>query len=486
MQSVFLFIPCIVDVSLPDIGVATVSLLRHLGCQPFYHEEQTCCGQVLYNAGRVDPARELARRFITIFEQDGVIVSPSGSCVYMVRKLYPLLFEEEPDWCRRSVSLAERRKSAFADFSDPTAMQAAGAAIRAGALEQLPELLETFEETATANGARVFWAADAGRANDYIVRVARQNGVQYVTKGKSMISEELGLNEALAQKGIKAWETDLGEFITQLLKRPPFHIVGPAINIPVAAISEIFMEKGIITSPEHDPVRLGLAARRFLRQRFHHVEMGITGVNLAVAEIGSLINVENEGNIRLSKSSPRIQVAVMSLEKIVATMADALHLIRLLCRSSTGQAISAYVSIDSGPRKNWELDGPEELHIVILDNGRTRIYQDPETRDVLLCIRCGACLNVCPIYGKIGGYPYGRAYTGPMGQILSPLLLGLDRTRDLFQACTLCRKCRSICPVGVDLNRLLFPKRVLPANLRVKIRIKSTAILFQQVKELCN
>ncbi len=352
--------------------------------------------------------------------------------------------------------LAERRKTAFADFEDPEAAKKTGAAIRAEALENLPALLSEFEKNARAKGARIFWAEDAESANRYIVKTAIDNNVSYVAKGKSMITEELGLNEALAENGIQAWETDLGEFITQLLGRPPFHIVGPAINIPVEQISDIFLEKGIISEAEHDPVQLGLAARRFLRERFRRLEMGITGVNMAVAESGTLINVENEGNIRLSKSSPRIQVAVMSMEKLVAAMTDALHLIRLLCRSATGQAISAYVSMDTGPAKEDEIDGPEQLHIVILDNGRSKIYRDPVTRQALRCIRCGACLNACPIYGKIGGYPYGWAYSGPMGQVVSPLLLGFERTRDLFEACTLCGKCRDICPVGIDHPELML------------------------------
>lgn len=352
--------------------------------------------------------------------------------------------------------LAERRNIAFADFKDPAGAREEAAAIRARSLENLAGLLESFEEKAAAAGARVYWAADAHAANARIAEIARENRVSFVTKGKSMITEETGLNDALEKAGITVWETDLGEFITQLLQVPPFHIVGPAINIPVERISRLFEEKGVTNSPETDPVRLGMAARRFLRNRFRHLEMGITGVNMAVAETGTLINVENEGNIRLCKSSPRIQVAVMSIEKVVPSMEEALHLIRLLCRSCTGQGISAYVSMDTGPAGQEEIDGPEQLHVIVLDNGRSRIYADPQTRDALRCIRCGACLNACPIYGKIGGYPYGWAYSGPMGQVLSPLLLGLERTRDLFEACTLCKRCKSVCPVGIDHPRLML------------------------------
>ncbi len=248
----------------------------------------------------------------------------------------------------------------------------------------------------------------------------------------------------------------MGEFITQLLKRPPFHIVGPAINIPAEQVRDIFMEKGVLDVPTTDPVQLGRAARRFLREKFRRVDMGITGVNMAVAETGTIINVENEGNIRFSKSSPRIQVSVMTIEKVVPTLGDAMHLLRVLCRSCTGQPITVYATLDNGPRRPGELDGPEELHVVILDNGRSKAFQDPVIREVLRCIRCGACLNACPVYGKIGGYPYGWAYSGPMGQVLNPALLGLASTSDLYGACTLCQKCKTICPAGVDHPKVLL------------------------------
>lgn len=346
--------------------------------------------------------------------------------------------------------LRAKREIGFASVPDVPAAMAYGAAIRAEALARLPELLEQFEKNAVANGAKVFWARDGKEANEFIKNLALEKGVKYVTKGKSMVTEETALNELLSQSGVEPWETDLGEFIAQQLHRPPFHIVGPAINVPVEEVRDLFMKKANLKEPTLDPVQLGLAARLFLRDKFHHVEMGTTGVNIAVAETGTIINVENEGNIRLTKSSPRIQVSVMSLEKVVPTMKDALHLIRLLCRSCTGQKISAYVSMDSGPKKKEEVDGPEELYIVIVDNGRSKIYADPKAREALRCIRCAACLNICPVYGQVGGYAYGWAYSGPMGQVLNPLLLGLDRTQELYRASTLCGACKSVCPVGID------------------------------------
>ena len=343
-----------------------------------------------------------------------------------------------------------RRRQGLQTFPDPAAAMALGAAIRRETVAHLPELLEEFEQNATRNGMKVIWARNAEEANEFIAALAGENGITYVTKGKSMVTEEMGLNHALAANGIEPFETDLGEFIIQLLKRPPFHIVGPALNVPVEEIRDIFLEKEIITKPTLDPVELGFAARCFLRDRFHHLEMGITGINMAVAETGTIINVENEGNIRFNKSSPRIQVSVMTVEKVVPTMGDAMHLLRLLCRNCTGQKISAYVSMDSGPKADDEIDGPDELYVVILDNGRSAFYPDPQAREVLGCIRCGACLIACPVYGKIGGYPYGWAYSGPMGQVLNPLLLGFDKTSDLYRASSLCGRCKEICPAGID------------------------------------
>lgn len=376
-----------------------------------------------------------------------------------------------------------RRETALSTFPDAAAAQAYGAIIRGEAIARLPELLEEFEKNALANGAKIFWARDANEANQYIVNLAKERGIQYVTKGKSMVTEEIGLNEALEKNGVKAWETDLGEFIIQLLHRPPFHIVGPAINVAIEEVRDLFMEKINLKEPTLDPVQLGYAARIFLRDKFHRVDMGITGVNIAVAETGTIINVENEGNIRFAKSSPRTQVSVMSLEKVVPTLEDALHLVRLLCRNCTGQKLSCYVSMDSGPKKRGEMDGPEELIIVIVDNGRSKIYHDEIAREAMRCIRCGACLNSCPVYRQIGGYAYGWAYSGPMGQVLNPLLLGLERTQDLYRATTLCGSCKSICPVGIDHPSLFLHYRAKDvsgdAALRAKKRPVVERIFFQ-------
>ncbi len=364
------------------------------------------------------------------------------------------------------------RQAAMASFPDPDAAVELSRAIRGEAVARLPELLEEFEKNAVARGANVVWARDAKEANEIILKIATERNIGYVTKGKSMVTEEIGLNEALIDNGIDVFESDLGEFITQQLDRPPFHIVGPALNVPVEEICDIFMKKAGMKEPTLDPVELGAAARRFLRDKFHHLEMGITGVNIAVAETGTIINVENEGNIRLTKSSPRTQVSVMTIEKVVPTMRDALHVIRMLCRNCTGQKLSAYVSMDTGPKQPEDIDGPEELFIVIVDNGRSDFYGDPLSREALRCVRCGVCLTSCPVYTKVGGYAYGWAYSGPMGQALNPLLLGLDRTQDLYRACTMCGECKAVCPAGVDHPSLLLSYREKDVERDSKYRAK--------------
>jgi L-lactate dehydrogenase complex protein LldF len=349
-----------------------------------------------------------------------------------------------------------RREVAYATLPDPAAFMELGKAIRSEVLRRLPELLGEFERNAAANGAKVFWAGDAKEANSYILALAKERGVRYVTKGKSLVTDEMGLNDHLEQNGVKVWETDLGEFIVQLMHRPPFHMVGPAINIKPEEIRDVFMREIGLAEDTVKPEELGLAARRFLRGKFQHLEMGITGVNFAVADTGTIINLENEGNIRFTKSVPRLQVSVMSLEKVVPTMRDTVALLRLLTRSCTGQIASSYLTMDNGPKAGDEIDGPEELHVVILDNGRSKMYRDLTAREVLRCIRCGACQNNCPVYCQIGGYPYGWVYAGPIGQILNPLMLGIHVTRDLYEACTLCRACKTVCPAGLDHPRMLL------------------------------
>jgi L-lactate dehydrogenase complex protein LldF len=350
------------------------------------------------------------------------------------------------------------RDYSFTTLPDPAAALQRGAAIRREAVANLPAYLEAFEKNAIANGATVVWARDYREAREFIVGLAEKKGVRTITKGKSMLSEEMGLNRALADVGIDVYETDLGEFIVQQMGRSPFHIVGPAVNIPPEEIADLFVS---IMGVEKtlDLGGLTMQARGFLREKFRTAEMGITGANMAVADTGSIILVENEGNIRYSTGAPRTHVAVMGIEKVVPTMNDAMHMLRLLTRSCTGQAISSYVNVINGPRKGGEVDGPEELYIVIVDAGRTKIYADPDFRQVLGCIKCGACLNVCPVWNKVGGYAYGWVYSGPVGSILNPLFVGLGRSSDLYHATTLCGACKEACPAGIDHPRLMLKLR---------------------------
>jgi L-lactate dehydrogenase complex protein LldF len=368
------------------------------------------------------------------------------------------------------------RDYSFSSLPDAKGALEKGAAIRRESIANLPVYLEAFEKNATKNGVNVVWARDYREACEFIIDLARKKGVKTITKGKSMLSEEMDLNHALGDIGIDVFETDLGEFIAQQMKRAPFHIVGPALNIPAEEIADLFVSvMGV--EKTMDLNGLTMQARGFLREKFRRAEMGITGVNMAVTDTGSIILVENEGNIRYSTGAPKTHVAVMGIEKVVPTMNDALHMLRLLTRSCTGQAISSYVNFINGPKRAGELDGPEELYVVIVDAGRTKIYADPDFRQVLGCIKCGACLNVCPVWNKVGGYAYGWVYSGPIGSILNPLFVGADRARDLYHATTLCGACKDACPAGIDHPRLFLKLRERRASGDRTWRAKKPPIL---------
>jgi L-lactate dehydrogenase complex protein LldF len=330
-------------------------------------------------------------------------------------------------------------------------------AARMGALSRLPELLEELEKNATAAGVRVHWAADADEARTLMAGIAKAAGAKVIVKGKSMVTEEIALNPALEATGAEVWETDLGEFIVQLAGEPPSHIIAPAIHKSRAEVAELFAEK--LNLHGQSIPELTLLARRALREKFLSADMGITGVNMAVAETGSVILVENEGNIRMSTTCPPVHVALMSLEKVVASLDDAADILRVLPRSATGQKMSSYVSVLTGPRKLGETDGAKEMHLVILDNGRSEVLADPVLREALACFRCGACLNSCPVYQTIGGHAYGSVYSGPIGTLLSSLLLPPEQTRDLPFGCTLCGACARTCPLGINHPKLMLALR---------------------------
>ena len=360
-----------------------------------------------------------------------------------------------------------KRGAALETFADRDTHFARARAARLAALSRLPELLEQLEQTATAAGTCVHWAKDAAQARGIITGIAQDCGARVVVKGKSMVTEEIALNPALEAAGLEVWETDLGEFIVQLAGEPPSHIIAPAVHKSRADVAALFRAKlGQVGLPGQEGLsdaagipELTLLARRALREKFLAADLGITGVNIAVAETGSVILVENEGNIRMSTTCPPVHVAIMSLEKVAATLEDAADILRVLPRSATGQKMSSYVSVLTGPRREGEHDGACATHLVILDNGRSGVMAEPLLREALLCFRCGACLNSCPVYQTIGGHAYGSVYSGPIGALLSSLLLPAQDTRDLPFGCTLCGACKRTCPLSIDHPRLMLRLR---------------------------
>jgi L-lactate dehydrogenase complex protein LldF len=352
----------------------------------------------------------------------------------------------------------ERRRAALATVSDWEGARERARAIKHETLAHLDRYLEEFTAKAAHAGARVHWARDAAEACDVIAGIAERRGARAVVKSKSMATEEIHLNAALARRGIEPVETDLGEYIVQLAGETPSHIVAPAIHKTRAQIAALFAEKlGIALSD--DVATLAAAARQALRRRFAEADLGISGVNFAVAETGTILILENEGNARLTTSLPRTHVALMGIEKVIPRFADLEVFLQLLPRSGTGQALTAYQSLITGTKRSPEDEGPEELHIVVLDNGRSRMLASPVTRQALACIRCGACLNACPVYRQIGGHAYGSVYPGPIGAVLSPQLFGLARSAALPYASSLCGACRDVCPVKIDIPALLLHLR---------------------------
>ena len=329
--------------------------------------------------------------------------------------------------------------------------------IKEDAIGRLDELLVELKNRLEANGATVFVAADAGEARDYIVNVVKRAGARQVVKGKSMTTEEIELNPALERAGVEVVETDLGEYIVQLRGERPSHIITPAIHLSKEDIGRLFADKlGIPYTAE--PETLTDAARKRLREIFLSAGVSVTGVNFAIAETGTLALIENEGNGRLSSTLPDTFIAVMGIEKVIPKLSDLPHFLEILARTGTGQKLTTYVNFISGPRGEHDADGPRAMHVVILDNGRSAMLADPVLREALYCLRCGACLNVCPVYRRIGGHAYNSTYPGPIGSIVSPNLFG-SAAAELPFASTLCGACRDICPVRIDIPRILLHLR---------------------------
>lgn len=326
------------------------------------------------------------------------------------------------------------------------------------AIETLDKQLEDFESAISKRGARVIWAENAQQALDEIGKICKEKNCRTIVKSKSMVTEEIHLNEFLEQQGIESVETDLGEYIQQLDGEPPYHIVTPAMHKSKEDVAKLFAEK-LGTDPRATPEQLTLAARKKLREKYIQAEVGITGANFIIADAGAIAITENEGNARLSCAWPKTHIVITGIEKIIPSLRDLSLFWPLLATYGTGQQVTVYNTIITGPKQEGETDGPEEMYVILLDNGRTAILADEKTRESLYCIRCGACLNACPVYKNIGGHSYETTYSGPIGSVITPHLRGMDDWKHLSYASSLCGNCTEVCAVKINLHELLLDNR---------------------------
>ncbi len=345
------------------------------------------------------------------------------------------------------------RAQRVAEMDNFEAIRDAASAIRDRVLDRLDVYLEEFERNATARGAEVHWAETHEDVNRIVCELARRHGVRKAVKSKSMVTEECALNDALEAAGIEVLETDLGEYILQLAKEPPSHIVAPVVHKTRDEVSDLFEEKHG-TPRKTDIAELTREARDRLRGHFISADMGISGANFAIAETGSTLIVTNEGNGRMVTTLPRVHIAITGIEKILPTLEDVATLMRLLPPHGTGQSISNYISVTTGVKGEREHDGPEQFHVILFDGGRTSLV-GTELQPMLRCIRCGACMNHCPVYQSVGGHAYGWVYPGPMGSVLTPAYVGLEKALDLPNAATMCNQCGVVCPVKIPLPDLM-------------------------------
>lgn len=326
------------------------------------------------------------------------------------------------------------------------------------AIEQLDQQLETFELEFSKRGGKVIWAETADQAISEILTICRQKGCKTLVKSKSMVTEEIHLNDALQKNGIESVETDLGEYIQQLDEEPPYHIVTPAMHKSKEDVAKLFQEK-LGTPANLNPEQLTQVARNILRKKYVEAEVGITGANFIISDIGAVAVTENEGNARLSCAFPRTHIVVVGIEKVIPSVQDLSLFWPLLSTFGTGQKVTVYNTIITGPRQQFETDGPDEMYVILLDNGRTEILKNPRQRESLYCIRCGACLNACPVYKNIGGHSYGVTYSGPIGSVITPHLKGMDDFKHLSYASSLCGNCTEVCAVKINLHELLLENR---------------------------
>lgn len=325
-------------------------------------------------------------------------------------------------------------------------------------MENLDKMLLEFEANFQKRGGKVIWANDAEEAQDEILKIIRRVKAKTVIKSKSMTTEEIHLNEFLAEHQVESVESDLGEYIVQLLGQAPYHIVTPAMHLSKEDIAKLFHEK-FGTPIDYTPEQLTMKARELLREKYTSADVGVTGANFLIADTGSISVTENEGNARLSTTFPKVHIAVAGIEKIIPSITDLDLFLPLLATHGTGQNLTVYNTITSGPRQANETDGPEEMYVILLDNGRTNLLAHREQRQALYCIRCGACLNACPVYKNIGGHTYATTYSGPIGSIITPHFKGMEDFKHLSYASSLCGKCTEVCPVKIDIHKMLLLNR---------------------------
>jgi len=379
---------------------------------------------------------------------------------------------------RSGPSFIARRAAAAANLPEFDQLRDTARDIKNHALANLDFYLEAYEARVLASGGKVHWCADAGEARDAVLAICKAANARTVTKGKSMIGEEIAINDHLEQHGIRPVETDLGEYIIQLRHELPSHIIAPAFHLNMEDWEAAFRKAHTDLPADrtfHERRDVLIEARTKLRSQFLLADVGITGANFLIAETGSSVIVTNEGNGDLTQTLPRVHIVLASIEKCVPTLEDATSLLRVLARSATGQDFSVYTTFSTGPRRAGDLDGPEEYHVVLIDNGRSAML-GTEFQDMLRCIRCAACMNHCPVYGVVGGHAYGWVYPGPMGAVLTPGLIGVDKAEHLPNASTFCGKCESVCPVRIPLPKLMrhwreraFERHLMPAATRTNL-----------------
>jgi L-lactate dehydrogenase complex protein LldF len=343
-------------------------------------------------------------------------------------------------------------------FSDHELARKRASYLKTQVIENLDKYLIEFESNFTKNGGKVIWATDAKEAQQEIIKIFNKKNARSTVKAKSMTTEEIHLNDFLEANGVETIETDLGEYIVQLAGQKPYHIVTPAMHMSVKDVADLFTEK-LKTPHTDDPQKLTLIARNLLREKYLSAGIGISGGNFLIADIGGVAVTENEGNGRLSTSFPKTHIAIVGIEKLIPKMEDLSLFWPMLAHSGTGQQVTVYNTIFTGPRKQNETDGPEEMYVILLDNGRSHLLADPEKRQALNCIRCGACLNICPVYKNIGGHTYGSTYSGPIGSIITPHFDGMKEFKHLSYASSLCGACTTVCPVKIDIHNLLLLNR---------------------------